>query len=33
MTTRRIVNTEKTTLDYDGQGAPDVSITSPAVPS
>jgi len=33
MTTRRIVNNEKSTLDYDGKGAPEPSNTSPAVPS
>lgn len=33
MTTRRIVNDEKTSLDYDGKGAPGPSNTSPAVPA
>ncbi|KAJ4359347.1 vacuolar ATPase assembly integral membrane protein vma21 [Ascochyta clinopodiicola] len=33
MTTRRIVNDEKTSLDYDGKGAPEPSNTSPAVPT
>ncbi|CAG5170940.1 unnamed protein product [Alternaria alternata] len=33
MTTRRIVNEEKSSLDYDGKGAPEPSNTSPAVPS
>ncbi|KAJ4402929.1 vacuolar ATPase assembly integral membrane protein vma21 [Didymella pomorum] len=33
MTTRRIINDEKTSLDYDGRGAPGPSNTSPAVPS
>ncbi|KAJ4342987.1 vacuolar ATPase assembly integral membrane protein vma21 [Didymella glomerata] len=33
MTTRRIVNDEKTSLDYDGRGAPGPSNISPAVPS
>ncbi|KAJ4325843.1 vacuolar ATPase assembly integral membrane protein vma21 [Neodidymelliopsis sp. IMI 364377] len=33
MTTRRIVNDEKTSLDYDGRGAPGPSNTSPAVPT
>ncbi|KAL7778964.1 hypothetical protein CFE70_008467 [Pyrenophora teres f. teres 0-1] len=33
MTTRRIVTNEKSTLDYDGRGAPEPSNTSPAVPS
>ncbi|CAN9353421.1 unnamed protein product [Alternaria alternata] len=33
MTTRRIVNEEKPSLDYDGKGAPEPSNTSPAVPS
>ncbi|KAF3040145.1 vacuolar ATPase assembly integral membrane protein vma21 [Didymella heteroderae] len=33
MTTRRIVNDEKTSLGYDGRGAPGPSNISPAVPS
>ncbi|OSS49749.1 hypothetical protein B5807_05913 [Epicoccum nigrum] len=33
MTTRRIVNDEKTSLDYDGKGASGPSNTSPAVPA
>ncbi|KAF2874913.1 vacuolar ATPase assembly integral membrane protein VMA21 [Massariosphaeria phaeospora] len=33
MTTRRIVNNEKTYLDNDGKGAPGASDISPAVPA
>ncbi|KAI8940154.1 vacuolar ATPase assembly integral membrane protein vma21 [Plenodomus lindquistii] len=32
MTTRRIISSEKTYLDNDGRGAPEVSDTAPAVP-
>ncbi|KAI4684863.1 vacuolar ATPase assembly integral membrane protein vma21 [Alternaria novae-zelandiae] len=33
MTTRRTVNEQKSSLDYDGKPAPEPSNTSPAVPS
>ncbi|KAI4916430.1 vacuolar ATPase assembly integral membrane protein vma21 [Alternaria conjuncta] len=33
MTTRRTVNEQKASLDYDGKAAPEPSNTSPAVPS